>query len=84
MQLERKIDKARSWYGRATLLDPDWGDFWALFYLFEVQMSSPSVCMHPERMHARCDCAEAIHAAFSRGSAQLPYAAGLDQHLLGC
>ena len=41
VQAERKIDKARSWYGRATVLDPDCGDFWALFYHFEVSFCSP-------------------------------------------
>lgn len=32
---DRKVDKARSWFSRAVLLDPDNGDFWALFYQFE-------------------------------------------------
>ncbi len=26
---ERKLDKARSWFDRAILADPDWGDGWA-------------------------------------------------------
>lgn len=29
------MDKARSWFSRAVLLDPDSGDFWALYYKFE-------------------------------------------------
>ena len=30
-----QVDKARSWFSRAVLLDPDSGDFWALYYKFE-------------------------------------------------
>lgn len=36
-QNDRKVDKARNWYGRATALDPDLGDLWALWYRFESQ-----------------------------------------------
>ena len=32
---DRKPDKARSWYERAVRLDPDCGDHWARYYLFE-------------------------------------------------
>ncbi len=32
---EQKADKARSWFNRAVTLDPDVGDFWAQYYLFE-------------------------------------------------
>ncbi|XP_058213697.1 protein STABILIZED1-like [Rhododendron vialii] len=34
---DRKVDKARSWLNRAVTLGPDIGDFWALFYKFEIQ-----------------------------------------------
>ncbi|KAI8548554.1 hypothetical protein RHMOL_Rhmol07G0281200 [Rhododendron molle] len=34
---DRKVDKARSWLNRAVTLGPDMGDFWALFYKFEIQ-----------------------------------------------
>jgi pre-mRNA-processing factor 6 len=34
---DRKNDKARAWFGRAVALDPDNGDFWALYYRFEQQ-----------------------------------------------
>ncbi|KAK9803220.1 hypothetical protein WJX73_005268 [Symbiochloris irregularis] len=40
-QAERKIDKARSWFGRAVVLDPDNGDFWALAYALEVKHGTP-------------------------------------------
>ncbi|KAI8545948.1 hypothetical protein RHMOL_Rhmol07G0077300 [Rhododendron molle] len=34
---DRKVDKARSYLNRAVTLGPDIGDFWALFYKFEIQ-----------------------------------------------
>jgi pre-mRNA-processing factor 6 len=34
---DRKFDKARSWLNRAVTLAPDIGDFWALYYKFELQ-----------------------------------------------
>ncbi|GKU90928.1 hypothetical protein SLEP1_g4869 [Rubroshorea leprosula] len=34
---DRKVDKARSWLHRAVTLAPDIGDFWALYYKFELQ-----------------------------------------------
>lgn len=34
---ERKADKARTWLNRAVTLAPDIGDFWALYYKFELQ-----------------------------------------------
>ena len=37
LQAERKVDKARSWFGRAVVLDPDVGDFWALAYSLELK-----------------------------------------------
>ena len=36
-QNDRKVDKARTWYNRATTLDPDLGDLWGLWYRFESQ-----------------------------------------------
>lgn len=36
-----QVDKARSWFSRAVLLDPDNGDFWALYYKFEAVRSLP-------------------------------------------
>ncbi|CAN6333107.1 unnamed protein product [Urochloa humidicola] len=34
---ERKVDKARNWLDRAVTLAPDIGDFWVLYYKFELQ-----------------------------------------------
>ena len=33
--LDRKVDKARAWFQRATTLDPSDGDHWASLYAFE-------------------------------------------------
>ncbi|CDY48448.1 BnaA08g11570D [Brassica napus] len=37
---ERKVDKARKYFERTVKLNPDNGDFWALYYKFEVQHGS--------------------------------------------
>lgn len=34
---ERKIEKARDWFGRAVAADPDYGDAWAWWWKFEKQ-----------------------------------------------
>lgn len=41
------MDKARSWFSRAVLLDPDNGDFWALYYKFEAVRSSSFILATP-------------------------------------
>lgn len=38
---DRKVEKARSWFNRCTTLNPDIGDFWALWYKFECQHGTP-------------------------------------------
>eukprot|EP00884_Botryococcus_braunii_P009418 jgi/Botrbrau1/18478/Bobra.0072s0060.1 len=38
---DRKVDKARAWFERALNLNPDIGDFWALYYKFESQHGTP-------------------------------------------
>lgn len=37
---DRKVDKARSWFNRAVTLEPDVGDFWAMYYKFELQFGT--------------------------------------------
>jgi pre-mRNA-processing factor 6 len=34
---ERKLDKADTWFQKAVILDPDYGDSWAWWYKFSVQ-----------------------------------------------
>ncbi|GBF98664.1 hypothetical protein Rsub_11658 [Raphidocelis subcapitata] len=38
---DRKVDKARAWFNRAALLAPEVGDYWALFYKFELAHGTP-------------------------------------------
>jgi len=38
---ERKIQKAREWFGRAVATDPDLGDTWAWWLKFENQHGTP-------------------------------------------
>eukprot|EP00592_Proboscia_alata_P017512 CAMPEP_0194400012 /NCGR_PEP_ID=MMETSP0174-20130528/126975_1 /TAXON_ID=216777 /ORGANISM="Proboscia alata, Strain PI-D3" /LENGTH=1182 /DNA_ID=CAMNT_0039196479 /DNA_START=217 /DNA_END=3766 /DNA_ORIENTATION=- len=35
---DRKAAKARKWFERAVVLDPDWGDSWGWYYAFELGM----------------------------------------------
>lgn len=35
--MERNLDKARTWFERATKIDPQFGDTWAWLYRFEIQ-----------------------------------------------
>ena len=37
---ERKLDKARTWFGRACKRDPDNGDAWAWWFKFECQQGT--------------------------------------------
>ena len=65
-QAERKIEKARSWYGRASVLDPDNGDFWALFHSFEVRPRSACDAVPPATEASDCSAhpsaqARALH-----------------------
>ncbi|TPX31829.1 hypothetical protein SmJEL517_g04892 [Synchytrium microbalum] len=55
---ERKLDKARSWFQRATKIDPDLGDTWGWWYAFETEYGSE------EQRHdviAKCVAAEPHH-----------------------
>lgn len=55
---DRKVDKARSWFNRAVTLAPDIGDFWALYYKFELQHGSED---NQKDVLARCIAAEPKH-----------------------
>eukprot|EP00898_Chlorokybus_atmophyticus_P005850 jgi/Chlat1/6266/Chrsp44S05860 len=55
---DRKVDKARVWFNRAVTLNPDVGDFWALFYKFEVQHGTEE---QRESVLKRCVAAEPHH-----------------------
>ncbi|KMT04885.1 hypothetical protein BVRB_7g170520 [Beta vulgaris subsp. vulgaris] len=55
---DRKVDKARSWLNRAVTLAPDIGDFWALYYKFELQHGTEDLQKDVLR---RCVAAEPKH-----------------------
>ena len=56
--LERKVDKARTWLNRAVTLAPDIGDFWALYYKFELQHGNADT---QKDVLKRCVAAEPKH-----------------------
>ena len=43
---ERKLDKARTWFGRAAKINPDIGDSWAWLYRFECQHGTEEQQQH--------------------------------------
>lgn len=53
-----QIEKARSWFQRAVLLDPDHGDAWAQYYAFEQQHGSPELA---SQVLEKCIAAEPHH-----------------------
>ncbi|KAL3802177.1 hypothetical protein HJC23_001721 [Cyclotella cryptica] len=55
---ERKHDKARKWFERATAIDPDIGDSWAKLYAFELDAGTTET---QENVKQRCVAAEPIH-----------------------
>lgn len=55
---ERKVDKARSYLNRAVTLAPDIGDFWALYYKFELQHGDEET---QKDVIKRCVAAEPKH-----------------------
>ncbi len=55
---ERKYEKARKWFERAVILNPDLGDSWAKYYAFEIE------CGNEAKHHSirdRCVAAEPKH-----------------------
>jgi pre-mRNA-processing factor 6 len=55
---DRKNEKARKWFDRAVILDPDLGDSWAKFYAFELEAGSKE---QQEKVKERCMAAEPKH-----------------------
>ncbi|KAH6907027.1 pre-mRNA splicing factor prp1 [Coprinopsis sp. MPI-PUGE-AT-0042] len=52
---ERKIEKAREWFGRASRADPNWGEVWGWWLAFERKYG---VEEHQEAVRAQCAAAE--------------------------
>ncbi|KAI3852397.1 hypothetical protein MKX03_018877 [Papaver bracteatum] len=55
---DRKLDKARSWMNRAVNLAPGTGDFWAMYYKFELQHGTDEA---QRDVLKRCVAAEPKH-----------------------
>ncbi|RZC75172.1 hypothetical protein C5167_050644 [Papaver somniferum] len=55
---DRKLDKARSWMNRAVNLAPGTGDFWAMYYRFELQHGTDET---QRDVLKRCVAAEPKH-----------------------
>lgn len=55
---DRKNEKARKWYDRAVILDPDLGDSWIQFYAFELEAGSKG---QQTKVKERCIKAEPTH-----------------------
>eukprot|EP00559_Dactyliosolen_fragilissimus_P005788 CAMPEP_0184858404 /NCGR_PEP_ID=MMETSP0580-20130426/3511_1 /TAXON_ID=1118495 /ORGANISM="Dactyliosolen fragilissimus" /LENGTH=942 /DNA_ID=CAMNT_0027354529 /DNA_START=81 /DNA_END=2905 /DNA_ORIENTATION=- len=53
--MERKKVKARKWFERAVVLNPDIGDSWAKYYAFELENGTKD---HQEKVMSRCMTAE--------------------------
>lgn len=51
----RKVDKARDWLKKAVKIAPDCGDFWALYYKFELQHGNEDTL---KDVLIRCSAAE--------------------------
>jgi pre-mRNA-processing factor 6 len=55
---ERKLDKAVTWFEKAILVDPDWGDSWAWYYKF---LSQHGTDEKKEEVLRQCVKAEPKH-----------------------
>ena len=53
------VEKARQWFGRATTADPDNGDIWAWWWLFEKEQGTKE---HQDAVANKCAVAEPHHA----------------------
>jgi len=55
---DRKTTKARKWYERSVVLNPDLGDAWAYYYIFEGEHGTPQ---QQQDIKDRCRKAEPKH-----------------------
>ncbi|KAF5201590.1 Pre-mrna-splicing factor [Thalictrum thalictroides] len=56
--VDRKVDNARKWFNRAVNSDPDFGDYWAMFYKFELKHGNEDA---QKDVLNRCTAAEPKH-----------------------
>jgi pre-mRNA-processing factor 6 len=70
---ERKLDKADSWFQKAVLLDPDYGDTWAWWYKFLLQHGTDE---KRNEVVAKCVQNEPKHGEYWQGVRKAPVNAG--------
>lgn len=66
---DRKLDKARNWFGKAIKHDPDFGDAWAWWYKFELAQGTPDQLALVEE---KCITADPKHGEVWQKVAKLP------------
>ncbi|EGP86941.1 unnamed protein product [Zymoseptoria tritici ST99CH_3D1] len=70
---ERKLDKADSWFQKAVLLDPDYGDTWAWWYKFLLQHGTDE---KRAEVVEKCVQNEPKHGEYWQGVRKAPENAG--------
>ncbi|KAK0790046.1 U4/U6 x U5 tri-snRNP complex subunit Prp1 [Friedmanniomyces endolithicus] len=71
---ERKLDKAASWFQKAAILDPDYGDTWSWWYTFLVQHGTEE---KRAEVMASCVANEPKHGEYWARTRKAPENAGL-------
>ncbi|PNS16074.1 Pre-mRNA-splicing factor prp1 [Sphaceloma murrayae] len=66
---ERKLDKAASWFQKAAVLDPDYGDTWAWWYKFLLQHGTDE---KQQEVLSKCMLNEPKHGEFWQAVAKAP------------
>jgi pre-mRNA-processing factor 6 len=71
---ERKLEKADSWFQKAAILDPDYGDTWAWWYKFLLQHGTDE---KREEVVSKCVQNEPRHGEVWQGVLKAPENAGM-------
>ena len=71
---ERKLEKADSWFQKAAILDPDYGDTWAWWYKFLLQHGTEE---KREEVVSKCILNEPKHGEVWQGVLKAPENSGL-------
>ena len=71
---ERRLDKAATWFQKAAVLDPDYGDTWAWWYKFLLQHGTDE---KKEEVISKCVLNEPKHGEIWQSISKAPENAGL-------
>ncbi|KAJ9621597.1 U4/U6 x U5 tri-snRNP complex subunit Prp1 [Taxawa tesnikishii (nom. ined.)] len=71
---ERRLEKAATWFQKAAILDPDWGDTWAWWYKFLLQHGTEG---KKEEIISKCVLNEPRHGEVWQSVAKAPENASL-------